>query len=77
MLICLPLTFLSTTLYPLYAALPRGYGMSAITDQRLAGASMCLIEFLVFGIAMAVVFIDALNREERANALIDLAAGSR
>jgi cytochrome c oxidase assembly factor CtaG len=76
-LICLPLTFLNHTLYPRYASLPRGYGISAITDQRLAGASMCLIEFLVFGIAMAVVFIDALNREERADALRDLAASSR
>jgi cytochrome c oxidase assembly factor CtaG len=73
-LICLPLTFLSTTLYPLYVGFPRGYGISPITDQRLAGASMCFIEFLVFGIAMAVVFIDALGREERADALADLAA---
>ena len=45
------------------------YGLSAITDQRLAGASMCLIEFLVFGIAVAVVFLDALSRDERAEAL--------
>jgi hypothetical protein len=37
---------------------------------------MCLIEFLVFGIAMAVVFVDSLNREERAQALAELAAGS-
>jgi cytochrome c oxidase assembly factor CtaG len=73
-LICLPLTFLSSTLYPLYVGFPRGYGISAITDQRLAGASMCFIEFLVFGIALAVVFIDALGREERADALADLAA---
>ena len=73
-LICLPLTFLSTTLYPLYVGFPRGYGISPITDQRLAGASMCFIEFLVFGIAMAVVFIAALGREERADALADLAA---
>ena len=35
---------------------------------------MCLLEFLVFGIAVAVVFIDALGREERAQALGDIAA---
>lgn len=72
--VCLPLTFLGHTMYPLYAGAPRSYGISAITDQRLAGASMCLIEFLVFGIAVAVVFVDALGREERAQALRDVAA---
>jgi cytochrome c oxidase assembly factor CtaG len=72
--VCLPLTFLGHTMYPLYASAPRSYGLSAITDQRLAGASMCLIEFLVFGIAVAVVFIDALGRDERAQGLRDVAA---
>jgi cytochrome c oxidase assembly factor CtaG len=72
--VCLPLTFLAHTMYPLYVSAPRAYGISAITDQRLAGASMCLIEFLVFGIAAAVVFMDALGRDERAQALRDLAA---
>jgi putative membrane protein len=72
--VCLPLTFLNHTLYPLYASAPRSYGISGLTDQRLAGASMCLIEFLVFGIAAAVVFIDALVSDERAQALRDLAA---
>jgi putative membrane protein len=72
--VCLPLTFLAHTMYPLYASAPRSYGISAITDQRLAGASMCLLEFLVFGIAVAVVFLDALSRDERAQALRDVAA---
>jgi len=76
-LICVPLTFLNHTVYPLYASLPRAYGLSAITDQHLAGASMCLIEFLVFGIAMGVVFIDALNREERAQRLAEMVTSSR
>jgi hypothetical protein len=30
---------------------------------------MCLIEFLVFGVALVAVFIDALSRDERAQAL--------
>jgi len=74
--ICVPLAFLGSTLYPLYASLPRGYGISAVNDQRIAGASVCLIEFLVFGIAMAVVFIDALDREERAQVLTEMVAAS-
>jgi putative membrane protein len=76
-LVCLPLTFLSTTLFSYYSNLPRGFNVSPINDQRLAGASMCLIEFLVFGIAIAIVFIDALNRTERNDALADLAAANR
>jgi cytochrome c oxidase assembly factor CtaG len=34
--ICVPLAFLGSTLYPLYASLPRGYGISAVNDQRIA-----------------------------------------
>jgi len=67
--VCLPLAWLNHTVYPLYASAPRSYGVSALSDQRLAGASMCLIEFLLFGVALAAVFIDALSREERAQAL--------
>jgi putative membrane protein len=74
--ICVPLAFLGKTMYPLYASLPRGYGVSALTDQRIAGGAMCLIEFMVFGIAMAVVFVDALNREERAQVLTEMIAAS-
>jgi len=73
-IICVPLTFMTATLYPLYVGFPRGYGLSAIADQQIAGASVCLIEFLVFGIAMAVVFVDSLNREERAQALAEIVA---
>lgn len=76
-LVCLPLTFLNTTLYSYYAHLPRGYSISPINDQRLAGASMCLIEFLVFGIAAVVVFVDTLGRNERADALAEFAASHR
>ena len=62
--VCLPLTWLSRTEYPLYANAPRAYGISALTDQHIAGASMCLIEFLVFGIAFTAVFINMLGRSE-------------
>jgi cytochrome c oxidase assembly factor CtaG len=72
--VCLPLTWLATNEYALYATGPHAYGMTAVTDQRLAGAAMCLLEFLVFGIGVAVVFIDALSRDERAQALSELAS---
>jgi hypothetical protein len=72
--VCLPLTWLGSSLYSLYGTSPHAYGISAVTDQRLAGASMCLLEFLVFGIGVAVVFVDALTRDERAQALGELAS---
>lgn len=73
--VCVPLTWLSHVEYPLYAAAPRGFGLSAIADQQLAGAGMCFIEFLVFGIAFAAVFIDMLGREDSRTALVERAAG--
>jgi putative membrane protein len=62
--VCLPLTWISTTQYSLYANAPRAYGISAIADQHLAGAGMCFIEFLVFGIAFATVFMSVLGRDD-------------
>jgi putative membrane protein len=73
--VCLPLTWLAKLEYPLYATAPRGYGISALTDQRLAGAGMCFIEFLVFGIAFAAVFISMLERSDAHDALLERAAG--
>ena len=76
--VCLPLTWISTTEYPLYAGAPRAYGLSAINDQHLAGASMCFIEALVFGIAFAAVFISILGRDDSRTTLGEYAAaGSR
>jgi len=73
--VCLPLAWLNHTIYPLYAGAPRAYGISAATDQRLAGGGMCLIEVLVFGIALVAVFIDALGNDERTQALGERAQG--
>jgi putative membrane protein len=73
--VCLPLTWLTKLEYPLYANAPRAYGISAATDQHLAGAGMCFIEFLVFGIAFAAVFISILSRSDAHDALIERAAG--
>jgi putative membrane protein len=72
--ICLPLTWLAHSQYPLYAAAPRAFGLSAINDQHLAGAGMCFVEFLVFGIAFAAVFISLLGRSEAGAAVAERAA---
>jgi putative membrane protein len=73
--ICVPLTWMTSTQYSLYASAPRGFGISALADQQLAGAGMCFIEFLVFGIAFAAVFISMLGRDESRVALAEHAAG--
>jgi putative membrane protein len=62
--VCLPLTWMTSTAYPRYVSAPRAYGISAITDQHLAGAGMCFLEFFIFGIALVAVFINMLNRDE-------------
>jgi putative membrane protein len=73
--VCLPLTWITATQYPLYASAPRAFGISAIADQQLAGAGMCFVEFLVFGIAFAAVFISMLSRDEARVTLAEHAAG--
>lgn len=75
--ICVPLTWLGKTEYPLYAAAPRAYGISAINDQHIAGAAMCFLEILVFGIAFFVVFMSMLGRDEAHTTLVEEAAGRR
>ena len=73
--VCLPLTFMTATAYPRYVAAPRAYGISAITDQHLAGAGMCFLEFLIFGIAMAATFLSFHSRDEQRAAVEDRIAG--
>jgi putative membrane protein len=75
--VCLPLTWLTATEYPLYAGAPRAFGLSAINDQHLAGAGMCFVEFLVFGIAFAAVFISLLGRADASDAVAERASASR
>jgi cytochrome c oxidase assembly factor CtaG len=75
--VCLPLTFVPTLFYPGYADGPRPFGLSALADQQLAGASMCFLELLVFGVAFVVAFLDTLGREQRADALAETAKGTR
>jgi putative membrane protein len=75
--VCLPLTWITTTQYPLYASAPRAFGISAIADQQIAGAGMCFVEFLVFGIASAAGFISMLSRDDSRVAVAEQAANAR
>jgi len=54
--------------YDFYAQAPRAFGMSALTDQRLAGAFMSLGEAVVFFSAFALFFRRFLEEEERGTA---------
>jgi putative membrane protein len=74
--VCLPLTWLAKPEYPLYINAPRAFGLSAISDQHLAGAGMCFLEFLVFGIAFAAVFISILSRSDEGSAVAERAAAA-
>jgi putative membrane protein len=74
-LVCVPLTWMSSAVYPRYVGAPRVYGISAIADQRLAGAGMCFLEFLIFGIAMLATFLSFLNRDEQLAASVDRISG--
>ena len=71
--VCVPLTWITTTEYPLYAGAPRSFGLSAIADQHIAGASMCFVEIAVFGLAFVAAFISMLSRSEARVALMESA----
>ena len=75
--VCVPLTWLATTEYPLYAGAPRAYGLSPIADQHLAGASMCFVEIAVFGLAFVIAFLSMLDRSEARMALLESAGTPR
>jgi putative membrane protein len=57
--------FAPHVLYPFYAHEPRTWGLSAHTDQQVAGAVMALEQSIVMGIALAYLFIQALTESER------------
>jgi cytochrome c oxidase assembly factor CtaG len=51
--------------YGYYADAPRVWGISALTDQRIAGAVMSLGEAVVFVLAFGIFFFRFLAEEER------------
>jgi len=67
--VCLPLTFLDRSLYPEFAATAKARGFDPLAQQQITGASMCLLEIVIFGVALGVILIDILNRDEAAEDL--------
>ncbi len=59
------LTFGSTVLYPAYAALPRIWGVSALSDQLVAGLIMKLVGGAILWAFIAVIFFRWHAQEER------------
>ena len=61
----LGLTFTPNALYGFYEARAPILGLTVDSDQQLAGAIMALEQSIVMGIALAFLFVRALERSER------------
>lgn len=59
------LTFGHTPLYPVYASFPRIWGMSALTDQLIAGLIMKLVGGMLLWVVIAVIFFRWFDQEQR------------
>jgi putative membrane protein len=57
------LTFGHTPIYPIYATFPRIWGISALTDQMIAGLSMKLVGGAILWTVMSVIFFRWGRRE--------------
>jgi len=57
------LTFGSTLLYKVYGTFPRIWGLSALTDQRIAGLTMKLAGGAILWALIAVVFFKWYGQE--------------
>jgi putative membrane protein len=57
------ITFSPDVVYPLYAAAPRLYGLTALADQTLAGAIMKVFGLLFFGVPFTRIFFEWYQRE--------------
>jgi putative membrane protein len=62
------LTFNSHPLYKIYATFPRLWGISALTDQQMAGLIMKIVGGLYLWLVIAVVFFRWYESEERRSA---------
>jgi putative membrane protein len=60
------IAFAPAALYPYYVHHARVWGISALDDQSIAGLVMAVEQSIVMGIALAVLFIRALEESERA-----------
>ncbi len=61
------LTFAPNALYAVYETQPRYWGLSAGDDQALAGAIMAIEQSIIMGIALAYLFVRALEESDREN----------
>jgi putative membrane protein len=59
------LAFAPSALYPYYVHLARVWGISAGTDQSIAGLIMAVEQSFVMGIALAILFMRMLSESER------------
>jgi cytochrome c oxidase assembly factor CtaG len=59
------LAFAPSALYPYYVHHVRVWGISAISDQSIAGLIMAVEQSIVMGIALVVLFMRALSESER------------
>ena len=59
------LTFAPEALYAFYEDQPRYWGLTAGTDQAIGGLIMALEQSIIMGIALAYLFIRALEESER------------
>jgi putative membrane protein len=59
------LTFGQEPLYPIYATFPRIWGISALTDQLIAGLIMKIVGGAILWGVIATVFFRWANREQR------------
>jgi len=59
------LAFAPSALYPYYVHHARVWGLSAQDDQSIAGLIMAVEQSLVMGIALVVLFVQALTESER------------
>jgi cytochrome c oxidase assembly factor CtaG len=59
------LTFSPTVLYTFYEHRPHYWGLTALQDQSIGGATMALEQAIVMGVAMVWLFLRALGEAER------------
>jgi putative membrane protein len=60
------LAFAPSALYPYYVHHVRVWGISAISDQSIAGLIMAVEQSMVMGVALVTLFVRALAESERA-----------
>jgi putative membrane protein len=59
------LAFAPSALYPYYVEHARVWGISAISDQSIAGLIMAVEQSVVMGVALVLLFVRALSESER------------